>query len=140
MVENYELISSAVIEDSMIRKIGDKQYLKIIPQEKIVQVSTIEQKKITEPINQIDETIIKAYPKEVKFYKNDKQDNKYETVWETTKGETFHIPMSDIETIHSLLTAKKVIENNMLQLSNVLSMVIKQNTLKEQIESIKDEM
>ena len=140
MTDDYELINSAVVEDSMIRKIGDNQYLKIIPSEKIVQISTIEQKKITEPIKQTDEVIINAYPQEVKLYKNENQDNKYETKWVTTTGESLYIPLSDLKTMHSLLQAKDVIDDNILNLSNVLSMVIKQNTLKEKLENIKEEI
>lgn len=140
MTDDYELINSAVVEDSMIRKIGDNQYLKIIPSEKIVQISTIEQKKITEPIKQTDEVIINAYPQEVKLYKNENQDNKYETKWITTTGESLYIPLSDLKTMHSLLQAKDVIDDNILNLSNVLSMVIKQNTLKEKLENIKEEI
>lgn len=140
MTDDYELINSAVVEDSMIRKIGDNQYLKIIPSEKIVQISTIEQKKITEPIKQTDEIIINAYPQEVKLYKNENQDNKYETKWITTTGESLYIPLSDLKTMHSLLQAKDVIDDNILNLSNVLSMVIKQNTLKEKLENIKEEI
>lgn len=140
MTDDYELINSAVVEDSMIRKIGDNQYLKIIPSERIVQISTIEQKKITEPIKQTDEVIINAYPQEVKLYKNENQDNKYETKWVTTTGESLYIPLSDLKTMHSLLQAKDVIDDNILNLSNVLSMVIKQNTLKEKLENIKEEI
>lgn len=140
MTDDYELINSAVVEDSMIRKIGDNQYLKIIPSERIVQVSTIEQKKITEPIKQTDEVIINAYPKEVKLFKNENQDNKYETKWVTTTGESIYIPLSDLKTMHSLLQAKEIMDDNILDLSNVLSMVIKQNTLKEKIETIKEEI
>ena len=140
MTDDYELINSAVVEDSMIRKIGDNQYLKIIPSERIVQISTIEQKKITEPIKQTDEVIINAYPQEVKLYKNENQDNKYETKWITTTGESLYIPLSDLKTMHSLLQAKDVIDDNILNLSNVLSMVIKQNTLKEKLENIKEEI
>ncbi|MBE6487911.1 MAG: hypothetical protein E7Z86_04295 [Methanosphaera stadtmanae] len=140
MTDDFELINSAVVEDSMIRKIGDNQYLKIIPSERIVQISTIEQKKITEPIKQTDEVIINAYPQEVKLYKNENQDNKYETKWVTTTGESLYIPLSDIKTMHSLLQAKDVIDENILNLSNVLSMIIKQNTLKEKLETIKEEI
>lgn len=140
MAEDFELISSAVVEESMIRKIGNNQYLKIIPQEKNVQISTIEQTKITEPITQKDEIIIKAYPQEVKLFKNENQDNKYETRWITMENKRFDIPLSDIKTIHSLLEAKGVIEGNMLHLSNVLSLVIKQNTLKEKLDIIKEEI
>ncbi|RAP49242.1 MAG: hypothetical protein BZ136_03565 [Methanosphaera sp. rholeuAM74] len=140
MAEDYELVTKVIVEESMIRKIGDNQYLKIIPNEKNVQISTIEQTKITEPIKQSDEIIINAYPKEVKLYKNQSQDNKYETKWETEEGKVFDIPLSDIKTIFSLLQAKGLITDNMLNLSNVLSMIIKQNTLKEQIESIKEEI
>ena len=140
MAEDYELVTKVIVEESMIRKIGDNQYLKIIPNEKNVQISTIEQTKITEPIKQSDEIIINAYPKEVKLFKNQSQDNKYETKWETEEGKVFDIPLSDIKTIFSLLQAKGLITDNMLNLSNVLSMIIKQNTLKEQIESIKEEI
>lgn len=140
MADDYELINSAVVEDSMIRKIGDKQYLKIIPSEKIVEISTIEQNKITEPIKQTDKIIINAYPQEVKLYKNQNQDNKYETKWITSEGENLYIPLSDIKTMHSLLKAKNVMNDNILDLSNVLSMVIKQNTLKEKLETIKEEI
>jgi len=140
MTDDFELINSAVVEDSMIRKIGDNQYIKIIPTERIVQISTIEQKKITEPIKQTDEVIINAYPQEVKLYKNENQDNKYETKWVTTTGESLYIPLSDIKTMHSLLQAKDVIDENILNLPNVLSMIIKQNTLKEKLETIKEEI
>ena len=85
MEDEYELITSATITKSMIRKIGENQYLKIIPSEKRIEISTIKQKKITEPIEQVDEIVIKAYPKEVKLFKNQNQDIKYETSWETYK-------------------------------------------------------
>jgi hypothetical protein len=51
----------------------------------------------------------------------------------------FDIPLADIKTIHSLLEAKNVIEGNILHLSNVLSLVIKQKSIKEQLDLIKDE-
>lgn len=138
---NYELVSSGTVNKSMIRKIGENQYLKIIPTEKIIQISTIKQEKITEPIEQSDKTIIKAYPKEVKLYKNQNQDNKYTTTWESYDGETFDIPSADIKTIYSLLQAKHlVVVDNMLHLSNVLSMIIKQGTLEKKIANIKDEI
>lgn len=141
MTDDYELISSASVTKSMIRKIGENQYLKIIPSERKIEISTIEQPKITEPIVQTDETIIRGYPTEVKLFKNQNQDTKYETSWETEDGKTFDIPSSDIKTIYSLLQAKDiVVVDNMLNLSNILSMIIKQNTLKEKIESIKEEM
>ncbi|OED29588.1 hypothetical protein [Methanosphaera sp. WGK6] len=139
MTNNYELITTATVDKSMIRKIGENQYLKIIPTERIIQISTIEQNKITEPIKQVDEIIIKAYPKEVSLYRNQNKDIKYETRWETMDGETFDIPSSDIKTIYSLLQAKKIIViENMLHLSNVLSMIIKQDTLEKKIADIKD--
>jgi hypothetical protein len=141
MTNDYELVTSATVTKSMLRKIGENQYLKIIPVEKIVQISTIEQNKITEPIVQTDETIIEAYPKIVKLFRNQNKDTKYETKWETKNGETFDIPSSDIKTIYSLLKAKKlIVVDNMLNLSNVLSMIIKQDTLEKKIESIKEEI
>lgn len=141
MTDNYELITSATVNKSMLRKIGENQYLKIIPAESIVQISTITQNKITEPIVQTDETIIEAYPQEVKLYKNQSQDTKYETKWHTTNGETFDIPASDIKTIYSLLQAKKlIVVDNMLNLSNILGMIIKQDTLEKKLESIKEEI
>ena len=141
MVNDYELVTSATVTKSMLRKIGENQYLKIIPPERIVQISTIEQKKITEPIVQTDETIIEAYPQEVKLFKNQSQDTKFETKWQTIKGETFHIPASNIKTIYSLLQAKGlVVVDNMLNLSNILSMIIKQDTLEKKLESIKEEI
>ena len=117
MANDYELVTSATVTKSMLRKIGENQYLKIIPHERIVQISTIEQKKITEPIVQKDETIIEAYPKEVKLYRNQSKDTKYETKWQTIKGETFDIPASSIKTTYTLLQAKGVIVvDNMLNL------------------------
>ena len=124
-----------------ITKIGENQYLKIIPSEKRIEISTIKQKKITEPIEQVDEIVIKAYPKEVKLFKNQNQDIKYETSWETMDGVSFNIPSSNIKNIYSLLQAKKlVVIDNMLNLSNILSMIIKQNTLEKKIENIKDDL
>lgn len=141
MKDEYELITSATITKSMIRKIGENQYLKIIPSEKRIEISTIKQKKITEPIEQVDEIVIKAYPKEVKLFKNQNQDIKYETSWETMDGVSFNIPSSNIKNIYSLLQAKKlVVIDNMLNLSNILSMIIKQNTLEKKIENIKDDL
>lgn len=141
MENEYELITSATITKSMIRKIGENQYLKIIPSEKRIEISTIKQKKITEPIEQVDEIVIKAYPKEVKLFKNQNQDIKYETSWETMDGVSFNIPSSNIKNIYSLLQAKKlVVIDNMLNLSNILSMIIKQNTLEKKIENIKDDL
>lgn len=141
MEDKYELITSATITKSMIRKIGENQYLKIIPSEKRIEISTIKQKKITEPIEQVDEIVIKAYPKEVKLFKNQNQDIKYETSWETMDGVSFNIPSSNIKNIYSLLQAKKlVVIDNMLNLSNILSMIIKQNTLEKKIENIKDDL
>ena len=137
MEDEYELITSATITKSMIRKIGENQYLKIIPSEKRIEISTIKQKKITEPIEQVDEIVIKAYPKEVKLFKNQNQDIKYETSWETMDGVSFNIPSSNIKNIYSLLQAKKlVVIDNMLNLSNILSMIIKQNTLEKKIENM----
>ncbi|WP_302289938.1 hypothetical protein [Methanosphaera stadtmanae] len=141
MEDEYELITNATITKSMIRKIGENQYLKIIPSEKRIEISTIKQKKITEPIEQVDEIVIKAYPKEVKLFKNQNQDIKYETSWETMDGVSFNIPSSNIKNIYSLLQAKKlVVIDNMLNLSNILSMIIKQNTLEKKIENIKDDL
>ena len=141
MEDEYELPTSATITKSMIRKIGENQYLKIIPSEKRIEISTIKQKKITEPIEQVDEIVIKAYPKEVKLFKNQNQDIKYETSWETMDGVSFNIPSSNIKNIYSLLQAKKlVVIDNMLNLSNILSMIIKQNTLEKKIENIKDDL
>ena len=141
MEDEYELITSATITKSMIRKIGENQYLKIIPSEKRIEISTIKQKKITEPIEQVDEIVIKAYPKEVKLFKNQNQDIKYETSWETMDGVSFNIPSSNIKNIYSLLQAKKlVVIDNMLNLSNILSMITKQNTLEKKIENIKDDL
>ena len=51
----------------------------------------------------------------------------------------FDIPLADIKTIHSLLEAKQVIDGNMLHLSNVLNLVIKQNVLEEELNKIKNE-
>lgn len=141
MAEDYELITSATVNKSMIRKIGDNQYLKIIPSQKKIEISTIEQEKITEPIVQKDELIIKGYPKEVKLYRNQNQDTKYETEWITMDGKTYNIPISDMKTIYSLLKAKElVVVDNMLNLSNILGMIIKQDTLEKKIELIKEEM
>ena len=141
MANDYELVTTATVTKSMIRKIGENQYLKIIPLEKIIQISTIEQNKITEPIVQTDETIIKAYPKIVKLFKNQSQDTKYETQWETTDGKTFDIPASDIKTIYTLLQAKNlIVVDNLLNLSNILGMIIKQDTLEKKLESIKEEI
>lgn len=141
MTDDYELVTSATVNESMIRKIGENEYLKIIPTEKIIEISTIEQNKITEPIKQTDEIIIKACPKEVKLFKNQNHDNKYETVWETTDGKTFSIPSSDIKTIHSLLKAKGVLmDEDTMNISNILSMIIKQDTLKKKIDDIKEEI
>ncbi|MBE6493520.1 MAG: hypothetical protein E7Z84_02785 [Methanosphaera stadtmanae] len=141
MENEYELISDTQVDKSMIRKIGDNQYLKIIPSEKRIEISTIKQEKITEPIEQTDEIIINAYPQEVKLFKNQNQDIKYETTWETTDGNIFSIPLSDIKTIYSLLQAKKIIVvDNMLHLSNVLSMIIKQSSLEKKLESIKEDI
>ena len=141
MEDEYELITSATITKSMIRKIGENQYLKIIPSEKRIEISTIKQKKITEPIEQVDEIVIKAYPKEVKLFKNQNQDIKYETSWETMDGVSFNIPSSNIKNIYSLLQAKKlVVIDIMFNLSNILSMIIKHNTLEKKIENIKDDL
>ncbi len=141
MADDYELVTTAIVTKSMLRKIGENQYLKIVPPEKIIEISTIKQTKITEPIVQTDETIINAYPKEVKLYKNQNQDTKYETKWETVDGEIFDIPSSNVKTIYSLLQAKGVIVvDNMLNLSNILGMIIKQDTLEKKIESIKEEI
>ena len=106
MEDEYELITSATITKSMIRKIGENQYLKIIPSEKRIEISTIKQKKITEPIEQVDEIVIKAYPKEVKLFKNQNQDIKYETSWETMDGVSFNIPSSNIKNIYSFYRQK----------------------------------
>ena len=141
MTDDYELVTHTIVTKSMLRKIGENQYLKIVPPEKIIEISTIKQTKITEPIVQTDETIINAYPKEVKLYKNQNQDTKYETKWETVDGEIFDIPSSNVKTIYSLLQAKGVIVvDNMLNLSNILGMIIKQDTLEKKIESIKEEI
>lgn len=141
MADDYEQVISVAVTKSMLRKIGENQYLKIVPPEKIIEISTIEQTKITEPIVQNDEVIINAYPKEVKLFKNQNQDTKYETKWETTEGEIFDIPSSNIKTIYSLLQAKGlVVVDNILNLSNILGMVIKQATLEQKIESIKEEI
>ena len=139
MAAEYKLVNEAVVDKSMIRKIGDNEYLQIIPHEKNVQVSKIIQTKITEPIVQEDTIIIKAYPQEVKLFKNENQDVKYETRWITMDDKRFDIPLADIKTIHSLLEAKNVIEGNILHLSNVLGLVIKQKSIKEQLDLIKDE-
>ena len=139
MAGDYKLVNQAIVEKSMIRRIGENEFIKIIPHERNIQVSKITQTKITEPITQEDEIIIKAYPQEVKLFKNENQDNKYETRWITMDNKRFDIPLADIKTIHSLLDAKKVLNGNILHLSNVLSMVIKQNALQEKIEHIKEE-
>ncbi len=141
MENEYELNSDTQVNKSMIRKIGDNQYLKIIPSEKRIEISTIKQEKITEPIEQTDEIIINAYPQEVKLFKNQNQDIKYETTWETTDGKIFSIPLSDVKTIYSLLQAKQlIVVDNMLHLSNVLSMIIKQSSLEKKLESIKEDI
>lgn len=141
MEDDYELVTHTVVTKSMLRKIGENQYLKIVPPEKIIEISTIKQTKITEPIVQEDETIINAYPKEVKLFKNQNQDTKYETKWETNTGEIFDIPSSNIKTIYSLLQAKGlIVVDNILNLSNILGMVIKQGSLEKKIESIKEEI
>ncbi|AWX32719.1 hypothetical protein [Methanosphaera sp. BMS] len=139
MVTDYKLVSEAKVDKSMIRKIGEYEFIKIIPGEKNVQVSKITQTKITEPIVQEDEIIIKAYPQEVKLFKNENKDVKYETRWLSMDNKRFDIPLADIKTIHSLLQAKNIMDGNILHLSNVLSLVIKQNTLKEEINKIKHE-
>ncbi|MBR3213088.1 MAG: hypothetical protein IKF79_01100 [Methanosphaera sp.] len=139
MVTDYKLVSEAKVDKSMIRKIGEYEFIKIIPGEKNVQVSKITQTKITEPIVQEDEIIIKAYPQEVKLFKNENKDVKYETRWLSMDDKRFDIPLADIKTIHSLLQAKNIMDGNILHLSNVLSLVIKQNTLKEEINKIKHE-
>ncbi|MBQ6220742.1 MAG: hypothetical protein IJJ47_13505 [Methanosphaera sp.] len=139
MVTDYKLVSEANVDKSMIRKIGEYEFIKIIPGEKNVQVSKITQTKITEPIVQEDEIIIKAYPQEVKLFKNENKDVKYETRWLSMDNKRFDIPLADIKTIHSLLQAKNIMDGNILHLSNVLSLVIKQNTLKEEINKIKHE-
>jgi len=141
MANDYELVTSATVNKSMLRKIGENQYLKIVPPEKIIEISTIEQTKITEPIVQTDEIIINAYPKEVKLFKNQNQDTKYETKWETITGEIFDIPSSNVKTIYSLLQAKGlIVVDNILNLSNILGMVIKQGSLEKKIETIKEEI
>lgn len=82
-----------------------------------------------------------GYPKNVKLYRNSSQDTKYETTWETIDNKTFSIPSSDIKTMYSLLKAKGIIVvDNMLNLSNILGMIIKRNTLEKKIESIKEEI
>lgn len=139
MVTDYKLVSEATVDKSMIRKIGEYEFIKIIPGEKNIQVSKITQSKITEPIVQQDKIIIKAYPQEVKLFKNENKDVKYETRWLTMDDKRFDIPLADIKTIYSLLQAKDIIDGNILHLSNVLSLVIKQNTLKEGINKIKHE-
>ncbi|MDO5825417.1 MAG: hypothetical protein BZ137_04965 [Methanosphaera sp. rholeuAM130] len=139
MVADYKLVNEAIVDKSMIRKIGENEYIKIIPQEKNVQISKITQTKITEPIVQKDKIIIEAYPQEVKLFKNENQDMKYETRWITMDDKRFDIPLADIKTIHSLLEAKQVIDGNMLHLSNVLNLVIKQNVLEEELNKIKNE-
>ena len=139
MVTDYKLVSEAKVDKSMIRKIGEYEFIKIIPGEKNVQVSKITQTKITEPIVQEDEIIIKAYPQEVKLFKNENKDVKYETRWLSMDNKRFDIPLADIKTIHSLLQAKNIMDGNILHLSNVLSLVIKQNTIKEEINKIKHE-
>ncbi len=137
--DGYDIVSNIEINKSMIRKIGDNEFLKIIPQEKIVQITRIEQEKITKPIKQTDQTIINAYPKKIVVYRNQSQDNKYETMWETVNDETFEIPVNDIKTIYNTLKSKDlIVVDNMLNLSNAIGMVIKQHTLEEKIESIKE--
>ncbi|MBR0472071.1 MAG: hypothetical protein IJI98_05185 [Methanosphaera sp.] len=141
MTDDYELVTHTIVTKSMLRKIGENQYLKIVPPEKIIEISTIEQTKITEPIVQTDEIIINAYPKEVKLFKNQNQDTKYETKWETITGEIFDIPSSNVKTIYSLLQAKGlIVVDNILNLSNILGMVIKQGSLEKKIETIKEEI
>ena len=56
-------------------------------------------------------------------------------------GVSFNIPSSNIKNIYSLLQAKKlVVIDNMLNLSNILSLIIKQNTVEKKIENIKDDL
>ena len=137
--DKYNLVSEITVDKSMIRKIGDNQFLKIIPQEKIVQITTIKQTKITAPIKQTDEVVIKAYPRKVTVYNNHNNDSKYETEWITTDDETINMPLSDIKAIYTTLQEKNVLTiDNMLNISNVLGMIIKQHTLEEKIDVIKN--
>ncbi len=141
MTDEYEEITSVTVNQSMIRKIGENQYIKSIPGQGIAEISTIEQEKITEPINQIDQIIMKACPTHVKLFRNQNKDLKYETRWLTDKGIEFDIPSSNIKTIYSLLKAKDlIVVDNMLNLSNILSIIIKHDTLERKIEEIKEEM
>lgn len=135
-----KLITNINLEESLIRKIGDNTFLKIIPSEKIVETSTIEQENITKPISQVDKVIIKAAPVELNLYKSG-SNFKYETKWITQDDETIKIPASDLRTIYNTLDEKDlVVADEKLNLSNIFSMIIKQDTLKRKIENIKEEM
>ncbi|MCI5867591.1 MAG: hypothetical protein SOZ23_04990 [Methanosphaera sp.] len=135
-----KLITNINLEESLIRKIGDNTFLKIIPSEKIVETSTIEQENITKPISQVDKVIIKAAPVELNLYKSG-SNFKYETKWITQDDETIEIPASDLRTIYNTLDEKDlVVADEKLNLSNIFSMIIKQDTLKRKIENIKEEM
>ncbi|MCD7782271.1 MAG: hypothetical protein LUG89_06205 [Methanosphaera sp.] len=141
MTDEYEEVTSVTVDESMIRKIGDNQYLKIIPSQGKSEISTIIQEKITQPIEQTDEIIIKACPTKVRMFRNSKQDLKYETEWKTIDGSKINIPSTNIKTIYSLLQAKGlIVVDNMLNLSNILSMIIKQDTLEKKLEEIKEDM
>ena len=135
-----KLITNINLEESLIRKIGDNTFLKIIPSEKIVETSTIEQENLTKPISQVDKVIIKAAPVELNLYKSG-SNFKYETKWITQDDETIEIPASDLRTIYNTLDEKDlVVADEKLNLSNIFSMIIKQDTLKRKIENIKEEM
>ena len=137
--DEYNLVNEIIVDKSMIRKIGENQFLKIIPQEKIVQITTIEQEKITTPIKQIYEVVINAYPNKIIVYANQNNDNKYETEWTTIDNKTINIPLSDIKAIYTSLQENNVLTvDNMLNISNSIGMVIKQHTLEEKIGAIRD--
>ena len=134
-----ELITSVKVDESLIRKIGNNQFLKIIPSEHKIEISTIKQEKITKPIEQVDKIIVKACPVEVNLYKNETNDFKYETTWITLDDEKIEIPISDLKTIFTTLDEKDLfVYDKKLNLSNILSMIIKQDTLKRKINNIKD--
>lgn len=141
MSNEHELITTVNVDESLIRKIGENQFLKIIPSEKNIQISTIKQEKITKPIEQSDKVIIKACPTEVKLYKSPSNDFQYETTWTTMDDQKIEIPVSGLKNIFMVLKDEDlIVYDPKLNLSNILSMIIKQDTLKKKIENIKDEI
>lgn len=139
MNNEQELITSVKVDESLIRKIGNNQFLKIIPSENKIEISTIKQEKITKPIEQTDKIIVKACPVEVNLYKTEENNFRYETTWVTLDNEKIEIPISDLKTIFTTLDEKDLLVfDKKLNLSNILSMIIKQDTLKRKINNIKD--